>query len=476
MLCPIRFVPTPRARSRPCRRRNGTPRSSSSCSPASTTISPRRYEQAINVWTRALFLDRSHARARAYIERARSALAERQRESEELLQSGLAAFGRGEGGTARRLLQTAIEQGAPSDEALAVLGRLDRLEQGAVPAADDPPRPAGAADVTGRAAEHRAAVARRLVARVAVGVAIVVAGRLVVARRGRWQWPPLLGLSPGERPPLGRAAVRRDRAGAAAPRRDGARARARAWPRAAGCTTRSSRSSGSADRPRARRRRPAARRRPEAAAGARRARPARRRPNRGRPRHHEVSQVRLSRVRSTSTAAAIAATTSRSRPRRPCPNSDLRSDATATCSRSTTWRSSTARSRAADDAEPAESGREPLRSQGRDLAPDLPALRSAAADDVPLITPAVTAAAAAVRAPRDPGAPRPRATEPAPCRQSIDADARPRAAPDVHRRRRSSQLSNGRPAGIDRDPSRPRRDARGRRRRLARCWRSSSIC
>jgi len=42
-----------------------------------------QYQQAINVWTRALFLDRSHARARAYIERARAAMAERQRESEE---------------------------------------------------------------------------------------------------------------------------------------------------------------------------------------------------------------------------------------------------------------------------------------------------------------------------------------------------------------------------------------------------------
>ena len=35
-----------------------------------------QFDQAINVWTRALFLDRGHARARAYIERARSALAE----------------------------------------------------------------------------------------------------------------------------------------------------------------------------------------------------------------------------------------------------------------------------------------------------------------------------------------------------------------------------------------------------------------
>jgi tetratricopeptide (TPR) repeat protein len=89
-----------------------------------------QYEQAINVWTRALFLDRSHARARAYIERARSALAERQRESEALLQSGVAAFDRGEGTEARRLLRAAIDQGAPTDQALAILDRLNRLEQG----------------------------------------------------------------------------------------------------------------------------------------------------------------------------------------------------------------------------------------------------------------------------------------------------------------------------------------------------------
>jgi hypothetical protein len=94
-----------------------------------------RYELAINVWTRALFLDRSHARARAYIDRARSAQAERQRESEELLQNGIAAFQRGDGDEARRLLQSAIEGGAPSDEALAVLDRLNRSETTAPPAA-----------------------------------------------------------------------------------------------------------------------------------------------------------------------------------------------------------------------------------------------------------------------------------------------------------------------------------------------------
>ena len=87
-----------------------------------------QYGAAIDVWTRALFLDRSHARARAYIERARSALAERQRESEELLQNGIAAFRRGEMDQARRLLRGAIEGGGPSEEALAVLEQLNRLD------------------------------------------------------------------------------------------------------------------------------------------------------------------------------------------------------------------------------------------------------------------------------------------------------------------------------------------------------------
>jgi tetratricopeptide (TPR) repeat protein len=91
-----------------------------------------QYELAINVWTRVLFLDRGHARARAYIERARGAIAERQREGEELIQTGAAALQRGEVDAARRLLTSAVEQGAETEEAIALLGRLDRLEAAGV--------------------------------------------------------------------------------------------------------------------------------------------------------------------------------------------------------------------------------------------------------------------------------------------------------------------------------------------------------
>jgi hypothetical protein len=86
-----------------------------------------QHELAISVWTRVLFLDRSHARARAYIERARGAIAERQREGEELLQTGAAAFQRGDADDARRLLTSAVERGAQPEEAQAMLDRLDRI-------------------------------------------------------------------------------------------------------------------------------------------------------------------------------------------------------------------------------------------------------------------------------------------------------------------------------------------------------------
>ncbi len=86
-----------------------------------------QYERAINVWTRVVFLERGHSRARAYIERARSAQAESHRESEELLYRGIAAFNSGETEAARDLITRAVEQGGPQDVALVLLERLNRL-------------------------------------------------------------------------------------------------------------------------------------------------------------------------------------------------------------------------------------------------------------------------------------------------------------------------------------------------------------
>lgn len=149
-----------------------------------------QYEQAINIWTRALFIDRNHTRARAYIERARSALAERQRESEELLHKGVAAFERGENQQARRLLHQAIERGAPSEEALAVLERLDRLDSGVVKPlrSGHLERPVWTSQPTTMAAKRRFP---RLLLLAGV-LALVLAGTAGMASWGRVEWRSLV--------------------------------------------------------------------------------------------------------------------------------------------------------------------------------------------------------------------------------------------------------------------------------------------
>jgi tetratricopeptide (TPR) repeat protein len=151
------------------------------------------YELAINIWTRALFIDRNHARARAYIERARSALAERQRESEELLQRGVAAFSRGEGDEARRLLQAAIDGGAPSEEALTLLDRMNRFETA--------PPPAAAMVRADRRAREEAVPAERQRPRSMAGLVVflllgaaIVALATYAASRDRIEWRSLLEL------------------------------------------------------------------------------------------------------------------------------------------------------------------------------------------------------------------------------------------------------------------------------------------
>jgi thioredoxin-like negative regulator of GroEL len=88
-----------------------------------------RYEDAIHLWTRLLFLDRNHAKARAYIDRARTALAERQRRSEEMLQASRALLEQGETEAARDLLAEAVAQGGEDEHAAALRHRLERVER-----------------------------------------------------------------------------------------------------------------------------------------------------------------------------------------------------------------------------------------------------------------------------------------------------------------------------------------------------------
>jgi hypothetical protein len=88
-----------------------------------------RYEEAVHVWTRVLFLDRSHAKARAYIDRARTAMAERQRQSEELLHASQDLLDRGQPGAARNLLTEAVQVAGDDERASALRVRLERLER-----------------------------------------------------------------------------------------------------------------------------------------------------------------------------------------------------------------------------------------------------------------------------------------------------------------------------------------------------------
>ncbi len=138
------------------------------------------YDQAINVWTRVLFFDRGHARARAYIERARRAQAERQRQSEELLHTGTLAYRSGDVKEARRLLQAALDSGAPLELAFPMLERLNQLEpdvfaptRSAKPAALTPPpaRP-----------DSRRTVASPLLASAVVAAACLCAAAVVLLR------------------------------------------------------------------------------------------------------------------------------------------------------------------------------------------------------------------------------------------------------------------------------------------------------
>ena len=152
-----------------------------------------QYDHAINVWTRALFFDRSHARARAYIERARRAQAERQRESEELLHNGTTAYRSGNVAEARRLLQAALDAGAPLELAFPMLERLNQIEP--MPALLSPTRVQRAAAAA--VPERKPRGARRSISPLAVAASLVAIAGVGIAALAvtRTDWRSLINLS-----------------------------------------------------------------------------------------------------------------------------------------------------------------------------------------------------------------------------------------------------------------------------------------
>jgi hypothetical protein len=76
-----------------------------------------------------LFLDRTHPRARAYIDRARTALAEVQRRSEELLQTSRELLGQGRTDAARQLLAEAIATSGDDVQSATLRAELERRER-----------------------------------------------------------------------------------------------------------------------------------------------------------------------------------------------------------------------------------------------------------------------------------------------------------------------------------------------------------
>ena len=92
-----------------------------------------RYDDAIHLWTRVLFLDRAHSRARAYIDRARTALAEEQRRADEVLEASRDLLERGQTEAARDLLAEAVASSADDERASALRLRLERVERAHAP-------------------------------------------------------------------------------------------------------------------------------------------------------------------------------------------------------------------------------------------------------------------------------------------------------------------------------------------------------
>jgi len=135
------------------------------------------FDDAIHLWTRVLFLDRTHARARAYIDRARTALAERQRRADEILHATDTLVARGDVAEARRQLTQAAAMAGEDERVAALRTRLDRLERATVRIGRVDPSPAAVVDVlpVGRWKGRVASVAALFAAGAVGGLVVMLA-------------------------------------------------------------------------------------------------------------------------------------------------------------------------------------------------------------------------------------------------------------------------------------------------------------
>jgi hypothetical protein len=142
-----------------------------------------RFEDAIHVWTRVLFLDRSHARARAYIDRARTAIAERQRLADEMLAASTDRLTQGDAAEARRILAAVVDTTGTDERAEALRSRIERLERAGSTAVLSPSRDGG--EVAPLADVRRSAAWRRP-ATIAVAFVVIVLAVLIAPMVSEW--------------------------------------------------------------------------------------------------------------------------------------------------------------------------------------------------------------------------------------------------------------------------------------------------
>jgi tetratricopeptide (TPR) repeat protein len=103
------------------------------------------YQQAIHVWTRILFLDRSNSEARVRIDRAKAAVAERQRKLDAQVADAIGLLEAGEIGRARESVRSVLATDASHGEARQLADAIEVLDRKAetstpVPASPLPAR------------------------------------------------------------------------------------------------------------------------------------------------------------------------------------------------------------------------------------------------------------------------------------------------------------------------------------------------